>query len=73
MRQDQASAAPPIEGPGARRIPYLDGWRGLSIALVLIGHFFDKPLYSLANLGVEMRDFREPQGSLYSRYAPQQH
>lgn len=35
------------------RLAYLDGWRGLSIALVLIGHFFPAPGINLGVLGVE--------------------
>ncbi|RWE39449.1 MAG: acyltransferase [Mesorhizobium sp.] len=35
------------------RLAYLDGWRGLSIALVLIGHFFPIPGINLGVLGVE--------------------
>ena len=35
------------------RLAYLDGWRGLSIAMVLIGHFFPVPGLNLGVLGVE--------------------
>ncbi|TPL24296.1 MULTISPECIES: acyltransferase [unclassified Mesorhizobium] len=35
------------------RLAYLDGWRGLSIALVLIGHFFPVAGINLGVLGVE--------------------
>ena len=35
------------------RLAYLDGWRGLSITLVLIGHFFPVPGINLGVLGVE--------------------
>ncbi|TIU32506.1 MAG: acyltransferase, partial [Mesorhizobium sp.] len=35
------------------RLAYLGGWRGLSIALVLIGHFFPVPGINLGVLGVE--------------------
>ncbi|PAP91475.1 acyltransferase family protein [Mesorhizobium wenxiniae] len=35
------------------RLAYLDGWRGLSIALVLIGHFFPIPGINLGVMGVE--------------------
>ncbi|AZO00134.1 acyltransferase [Mesorhizobium sp. M9A.F.Ca.ET.002.03.1.2] len=35
------------------RLSYLDGWRGLSIALVLIGHFFPIPGINLGVMGVE--------------------
>jgi peptidoglycan/LPS O-acetylase OafA/YrhL len=53
------SAAVPVAGsPVAEqvsrtRLAYLDGWRGLSIALVLIGHFFPVPGINLGVLGVE--------------------
>jgi peptidoglycan/LPS O-acetylase OafA/YrhL len=43
----------PIEGPGARRIAYLDGWRGAAIALVILGHFFF-PNTGVASTGVEV-------------------
>jgi peptidoglycan/LPS O-acetylase OafA/YrhL len=36
-----------------RRITYLDGWRGISILLVLLGHFFWVPGIHLGTLGVE--------------------
>lgn len=35
------------------RVRYLDGWRGLSIALVLIGHFCPVPGIDLGRMGVE--------------------
>ncbi|MBZ9677259.1 acyltransferase family protein [Mesorhizobium sp. ES1-1] len=35
------------------RLAYLDGWRGLSIALVLIGHFFPVPGINFGVMGVE--------------------
>jgi len=35
------------------RMAYLDGWRGVSILLVLIGHFFHIRGVSVARLGVE--------------------
>lgn len=37
----------------ARR-PHLDGWRGLAIAAVLVGHFMPMPNLHLATLGVEL-------------------
>ncbi|MER8885094.1 acyltransferase [Mesorhizobium sp. M0816] len=44
----------PVADSSARtRLAYLDGWRGLSIALVLIGHFFPVPGINLGVLGVE--------------------
>lgn len=39
--------------PARTRLAYLDGWRGLSIGLVLIGHFFPVPGINLGVLGVE--------------------
>jgi peptidoglycan/LPS O-acetylase OafA/YrhL len=34
--------------------PWLDGWRGLAILLVLIGHFFPNDYVNLGRLGVEL-------------------
>lgn len=45
-----------------KHIPYLDGWRGVAILLVLIGHFFDLPG---SRLGVEV--FFVLSGMLMSR------
>ena len=45
-----------------KHIPYLDGWRGLAILLVFIGHFFDLPG---SRLGVEV--FFALSGMLMSR------
>src|ERR1700722_3943799 len=45
--------ATPIEAPGAERIQYLDGWRGVSLICVLIGHFFLRN-FNIAQLGVEL-------------------
>ncbi|MER8631257.1 acyltransferase [Mesorhizobium opportunistum] len=48
--------APPLsvaDRSARTRLAYLDGWRGLSIALVLIGHFFPVPGINLGVLGVE--------------------
>lgn len=43
-----------IPGHASReRLLYLDGWRGISILLVLIGHFFPVPGINLGHLGVE--------------------
>lgn len=36
-----------------RRINVLDGWRGVSISLVLIGHFFPNSMINLGTWGVE--------------------
>ncbi|WP_315919147.1 acyltransferase [Mesorhizobium sp. SP-1A] len=48
MRSEAASLR-----PSRARVLYLDGWRGLSIALVLIGHFLPVPGINLGLLGVE--------------------
>lgn len=47
-------AAHPIEGPGARRLKYLDGWRGMSLLWVLVGHFFPIAGFKSGQLGVEL-------------------
>ena len=46
-------SSPVLERVQRARLPYLDGWRGLSITLVLIGHFFPVPGINLGLLGVE--------------------
>jgi len=43
-----------LNGEPGNRYLYLDGWRGLSIIAVLIGHFFPLPGINLGRLGVEM-------------------
>jgi peptidoglycan/LPS O-acetylase OafA/YrhL len=40
--------------PHSRRILHLDGWRGVSILLVLFGHFLPETAFNLGALGVEM-------------------
>ena len=35
-------------------LPYLDGWRGLSVLAVLLSHFFPIPIINTGRLGVEM-------------------
>ncbi|NYT41775.1 acyltransferase [Sphingomonas sp. R-74633] len=40
--------------PAAGHVAWLDGWRGLCILLVLLGHFAPRHLGHLAPLGVEM-------------------
>jgi peptidoglycan/LPS O-acetylase OafA/YrhL len=45
--------SPVVEHARRSRLAYLDGWRGLSITLVLIGHFFPVPGINLGLLGVE--------------------
>ena len=45
----------PIESHRAERIRYLDGWRGVSLICVLIGHFFSLDGYfNIAQLGVDL-------------------
>lgn len=43
-----------IEGRGARRVPYLDGWRGISLICVLIGHFAGPRGLNIGPLGVDL-------------------
>ena len=38
----------------AHNIPYLDGWRGLAIASLLVGHFFPVPGINFGALGVNL-------------------
>ena len=47
-----AAAAPP--SVHAERLTYLDGWRGLSILAVLLGHFAPLAMFNTGRLGVEM-------------------
>lgn len=35
-------------------LPYLDGWRGLAIAFLLVGHFFPVPGLGLGTIGVNL-------------------
>lgn len=35
------------------RVPFLDGWRGLAIALVLVDHFLTYPPFDAGNFGVD--------------------
>jgi peptidoglycan/LPS O-acetylase OafA/YrhL len=50
----------PHQNPGKpsdlppRHLSYLDGWRGMAIAAVLVGHFLHVPFVNLARLGVEL-------------------
>lgn len=46
--------ARPVSHSHPRRLAYLDGWRGLSIIVVLAGHFLGNILLALGHLGVEM-------------------
>lgn len=47
--QDAQIAAPIL----TQHLGYLDGWRGLAISLLLIGHFFPVPGINLGRLGVD--------------------
>jgi peptidoglycan/LPS O-acetylase OafA/YrhL len=38
----------------SKKIPYLDGWRGLAICFLLIGHFFPVPGINLGTAGVNL-------------------
>lgn len=40
--------------PHDRRLPYLDGWRGVAVLAVLLGHFFPILYWNTARLGVEL-------------------
>ena len=37
----------------AGHLGYLDGWRGLAIALVLVDHFFGSRLFDMGEMGVD--------------------
>jgi peptidoglycan/LPS O-acetylase OafA/YrhL len=54
----QARAASPAKGPAASMSPphldYLDGWRGLAIAALLVGHFFPVPGINFGAVGVNL-------------------
>jgi peptidoglycan/LPS O-acetylase OafA/YrhL len=43
-----------MEQAPTRNIPYLDGWRGVAIGTLLIGHFFPVPGINLAHVGVHL-------------------
>ena len=60
-RADRQSPGPAHAAPGrshahsARgRLAYLDGWRGISIIVVLLGHFVGNVFVAVGHLGVEM-------------------
>lgn len=40
--------------PHTKYLPYLDGWRGLAICFLLIGHFFPMPGINLGTAGVNL-------------------
>lgn len=40
--------------PQPKYLPYLDGWRGLAILLLLVGHFFPVPGINLGAAGVNL-------------------
>ena len=37
-----------------RHIPYLDGWRGLAVAFLLLGHFFPVDGINFGTVGVHL-------------------
>jgi peptidoglycan/LPS O-acetylase OafA/YrhL len=43
-----------LHTPECRRTPYLDGWRGLAILLVYLGHFAPMRAYPLGPFGVDL-------------------
>jgi peptidoglycan/LPS O-acetylase OafA/YrhL len=43
-----------MEPANAHNIPYLDGWRGLAILCLLVGHFFPVPGINLGAVGVNL-------------------
>lgn len=49
-----ASLTPPLRHEDHARTAYLDGWRGVSILLVLVGHFIGLPAIRWGQLGVEL-------------------
>ena len=50
MRSEGQTPAPAADSHFA----YLDGWRGLAIALLLLGHFFPLPGINFGRLGVDL-------------------
>jgi len=51
---DDAAPAQAAGHAHPSRLAYLDGWRGLSILAVLVGHFIGSAFIDLGRLGVEM-------------------
>jgi peptidoglycan/LPS O-acetylase OafA/YrhL len=51
LKNDCGAEAPQTH---AKNISYLDGWRGLAILLLLIGHFVPYPGINLGNAGVNL-------------------
>jgi peptidoglycan/LPS O-acetylase OafA/YrhL len=49
-----SAAASRVGGRSARRVLYLDGWRGISLICVLIGHFVGHRYLNIGPLGVEL-------------------
>jgi peptidoglycan/LPS O-acetylase OafA/YrhL len=49
-----ARTAAPAPSVHSQRLDYLDGWRGLSIIAVLLGHYAPLGIYNTGRLGVEM-------------------
>lgn len=44
----------PSSAASEERFPYLDGWRGLAILLVLIAHFWQVRVPAIGRLGVDL-------------------
>jgi peptidoglycan/LPS O-acetylase OafA/YrhL len=44
----------PSRAASDERFPYLDGWRGLAILLVLIAHFWDIHIPTIGRMGVDL-------------------
>lgn len=66
MNSTDANAAQPLEAASkAGHLPYLDGWRGMAIVLVLLFHFFSPWTRLLGAFGVFM--FFALSGMLISR------
>ncbi|WP_077032902.1 acyltransferase [Pelomonas sp. KK5] len=52
MTVRQAEAQPAVGGAALRHLDYLDGWRGVAIVTLLVGHFAPVPGLNLGEIGV---------------------
>ncbi|CAH0287860.1 hypothetical protein SRABI118_03981 [Massilia sp. Bi118] len=52
-------------------IPYLDGWRGLAIVFLLIGHFLPVPGLNFGAIGVSLFFVENPARIWLNRVLPQ--
>lgn len=52
--RDRAPSSSAAHAGPSGRIAYLDGWRGLSILLVVVGHFLPQKMVGIADEGVEL-------------------